>query len=153
MTLRRSLWLSLVCCGLLAAGCATAPPTGRIGGTTVPVGAAVALVSTPFYPLDAFDPQGSFLDQLRGYGLAPTSSADAPFVVQIHFTAGDEGAIDCRLVLLKGKEPILSAEGSSRHGPKNDAELPTEADRRTAFRQSAFREAARNFAAKARTSG
>ena len=111
----------------------------------------MGLVSTPFYPIDAFDVEGAFLRQLRGYGLVPTSSADAPFLVQVHFTAEESGGIDCRVVLLRGPSPVLSAAGSS-HGIPADADLPTDGERRAAVRQRAFQEAARNFAAKARSS-
>jgi hypothetical protein len=152
-TIRHLLWVFPATLGLLGAGCASVPPTGLIAGRRVPAGSAVALVSTPFYPIDAFDTEGSFLQQLRGYGLVPTSSADAPFLVQIHFADEAGGGIGCRILLLKGKVPILSAEGLSQRPSDADLNLPTEPERRAAIRQSAFREAARNFAAKARSPG
>jgi hypothetical protein len=152
MTARLSLLALSALLGLGLGGCATAP-TGAIAGTKIPAGAGVALTSTPFYPYDAFDVEGTFLEQLRGYGLVPTGSADAPYLIRIHFTEAPDAEIDCSLILSKEGRTILAADGSSRGGPKKDRELPTEGERRTAFRQTAFLAAAKNFAAKARPPG
>jgi hypothetical protein len=142
-------WMLAAC---LLAGCATGP-AGRIAGNVVPAGAKVAFFTTPTYPYDGIDLDGSFLTVLRKYGLAATSSAEAPFVVQIGFTQPDPATVLCSLVLFQGKKPLISASGTHRDPAAPDPGAVGEKDREAADRVSAFLAARQDFETRARGAG
>jgi hypothetical protein len=144
--------LSRIAAALLLAGCATAP-SGKIAGVAVPADSPVAIFSTPYYPYDGIDLDGSFLGVLRKYGLAPSSKVDAPFVLQIRFTQPDAATVVCSLALLAQGKPLVSASGSHRDLAAADPGAPGEKDREAADRVSAFLAARQDFEARAHGAG
>jgi hypothetical protein len=137
---------------LLLVGCATSP-SGRIAGFEVPAGAKVAFFTTPTLPYDGIDLDGSFLAVLRRYGLTPTSSGDAAFVVQIGFAQPDPATVVCSLVLFDGKKSLISASGSHRDPAMPEPGAAGDKDREAADRVSAFLAARQDFEGRARGAG
>lgn len=119
----------------------------------VPADANVAIFSTPYYPYDGIDLDGSFLAVLRKYGLTPSSKADASFVLQIGFTQPDPAIVVCSLVLLKQGKPVLSVRANHRDTAAPDPGAPGERDREAANRVAAFLAARQIFEARARDAG
>ena len=119
----------------------------------MPADSNVAIFSTPYYPYDGIDLDGSFLGVLRKHGLTPSSKADAPFILQIGFTQPDPATVVCSLVLLDRGKPVISARGTHQDPAAPDAAAAGGRDREAADRVAAFLAARQDFEARARGVG